>query len=302
MSRPTAAAFLIPEILEMIMLEVPAIELLTACRQVCKGWKSILETSPALSYYATTGRRRRKNREDEQEPCQIVTPLAVEILTHFWRKLARKGINEQLEVQINAPGGRRRRTGSEVWAPIRFASRIYKHMLEPPVEKDRRELRIAIRELYDMFYPITKKIPFIDPELEGASNTPVFVFETSNWAYIRRQEGIDPLRELYTELHNDNPSQSNCERRIVKPWWDALIEMVLTVYMRSPKQTISANGNAPRLVPGRKASNVSYEVVLENKDARGRRKVYRERLFFAGNEPFARSVISIFEISNLEAA
>ncbi|RVD84904.1 uncharacterized protein DFL_003241 [Arthrobotrys flagrans] len=108
--QTTSSIFLIHEILEGILLEVPAIDLILNCRGVCKTWKDLIEvTSPDLKYYSLSGLRRpstisngeRKKPEtlpsaheppphNTTKPTQILTPLAVDILGIFWKRFAKK--------------------------------------------------------------------------------------------------------------------------------------------------------------------------------------------------------------------
>ncbi|KAK6331652.1 hypothetical protein TWF718_002200 [Orbilia javanica] len=110
----TSPIFLIHEILEGILLEVPAIDLLLNCRAVCKTWKDLIEsTSPDLKYYSLSGLKRpvtvpngeqRKPQTPPLErghaarphsttkPTEILTPLAVDILGIFWKRLAKKTV------------------------------------------------------------------------------------------------------------------------------------------------------------------------------------------------------------------
>ncbi|KAF3908725.1 hypothetical protein AA313_de0200534 [Arthrobotrys entomopaga] len=81
---------LTPEIAELVLLEIPAVELLTTCRLVCRTWRDLIDTSsPKLRYYSLSG----LNLHGQQNPNgQILTPLAIEVLSIFWKRLARKSI------------------------------------------------------------------------------------------------------------------------------------------------------------------------------------------------------------------
>ncbi|KAF3132898.1 hypothetical protein TWF594_009412 [Orbilia oligospora] len=104
---PTTTLFLIPELIEKILLNVPAIDVLTRCRSVCKTWKDLIEnTSPDLKYYSTSGlrrpdpdpvkvkpsRARPRSTPDRSPHPQLLTPIAIDILSIFWKRLAKDGI------------------------------------------------------------------------------------------------------------------------------------------------------------------------------------------------------------------
>ncbi|KAK6541574.1 hypothetical protein TWF694_007377 [Orbilia ellipsospora] len=84
------SVLLTPEIAELVLLEVPAVELLTTCRRVCRIWRDLIDTSsPKLRYYSLSG----LDLHGQQNPDgQILTPLAIEVLSIFWKRLARKSI------------------------------------------------------------------------------------------------------------------------------------------------------------------------------------------------------------------
>ncbi|KAK6350663.1 hypothetical protein TWF718_003848 [Orbilia javanica] len=104
---PTPPLFLIPELAEKILLNVPAIDVLTKCRGVCKAWRDLIDnTSPDLKYWSTSGLKRpnldattvkpsrvhsRVTPDRDRHP-QLLTPIAVEIISIFWKRLAKGGI------------------------------------------------------------------------------------------------------------------------------------------------------------------------------------------------------------------
>ncbi|KAF3226958.1 hypothetical protein TWF191_004317 [Orbilia oligospora] len=103
----TTPLFLIPELIEKILLNLPAIDVLTKYRGVCKTWKDLIEnTSPDLKYYSTSGlrrpdpdavkvkpsRARPRSTPDRSPHPQLLTPIAIDILSVFWKRLAKDGI------------------------------------------------------------------------------------------------------------------------------------------------------------------------------------------------------------------
>ncbi|KAF3315816.1 hypothetical protein TWF173_003012 [Orbilia oligospora] len=119
-THPTSPIFLIHEVLEGILLEVPAIDLILNCRAVCKTWKDLIEsTSPDLKYYSLSGLRRTnasasatENEEEKRpetptlppwvdptptyhtivKPNPILTPLALDILRIFWKRMGKNNV------------------------------------------------------------------------------------------------------------------------------------------------------------------------------------------------------------------
>ncbi|KAF3934507.1 hypothetical protein ABW19_dt0205197 [Dactylella cylindrospora] len=85
-------ALLIPEILEVILLGVPAIEVLTSIRAVCRTWKSVVETSPELQYYTEIGFTRAQVKSllaNRDRAIIEPLPLAFQIIQKFWAKVRR---------------------------------------------------------------------------------------------------------------------------------------------------------------------------------------------------------------------
>ncbi|KAF3934443.1 hypothetical protein ABW19_dt0200222 [Dactylella cylindrospora] len=86
----TPPVLLIPEILELILLEVPVLELFK-CRQVCRTWKDLLESSPFLSYYTQTGLKKDKIstaiKAEKLGEILNPTPLGLAVLQKFWSRV-----------------------------------------------------------------------------------------------------------------------------------------------------------------------------------------------------------------------
>ncbi|KAK6349520.1 hypothetical protein TWF696_005805 [Orbilia brochopaga] len=93
----------VPELVESILLYAPPETVQTKCRAVCRTWKAVIETSPALIYYTRTGLHKPDNAgasghesipaivpiDDIPSPDKtgIFTPMGIQVLTAFWRRL-----------------------------------------------------------------------------------------------------------------------------------------------------------------------------------------------------------------------
>ncbi|KAF3093228.1 hypothetical protein TWF102_006671 [Orbilia oligospora] len=208
----TPSVFLIPEILELIMLELPAITVLTTCRGVCKSWKSLIEMAPDLKYYSLTGLKRSKKRQAEnaarQLPDQIITPMALAVLSAFWKKLAVNGINDNLYVVNERPAVYANNRGRHPCYPVFW-------VLTLPIQGG------------------TKLIPLIDPDLDRKMILDVAIEERSNWGYIYRKDGVQP-----EEMPKLDPSDI-----ITEPWSKVMSALAKTVYEQAPNPT---GGENPR--------------------------------------------------------
>ncbi|KAK6334748.1 hypothetical protein TWF718_010196 [Orbilia javanica] len=276
----TPSVFLIPEILELIMLELPAVTVLTTCRGVCKAWKSLIETAPDLKYYSLTGLKRSKKRQAEiaarQLPDQIITPMALAVLSTFWKKLATNGINDNLYVVNERPGvyatNRRRHPCYPVfWVltlPIQGTICTIKWLARrkqgPGVEKDRKRFRADIRPLYKKFAGGTKLIPLIDPDLDRKMILDVAVEDQSNWGYIYRKDGVQP-----EEIPKLDPSDI-----IAEPWLRVMSALAKTVYEQAPNPTWGEN---PKFW---------CDFVYEYLDSKREKKHHTEEVVFGSLKPF----------------
>ncbi|KAK6510914.1 hypothetical protein TWF506_010002 [Arthrobotrys conoides] len=281
----TPSVFLIPEVLELIMLELPAITVLTTCRGVCKSWKSLIEMAPDLKYYSLTGLKRSKQRQAEiaarQLPDQIITPMALELLSAFWKKLAANGINDNLYVVNERPAvyanNRRRNPCYPVfWAltlPIQGTICTIKWLVNrnkgPGVEKDRKRLRTDIRPLFKKFAGGTKLIPFFDPDLHRKMILDVAIEPQSNWGYIYRKNGVQP--EETAKLY---PSDI-----ITEPWLQVMSVLAKTVYEQAPNPMGAEN---PRFW---------CDFVYEYLDAKREKKHHTEGVVFGGLKFFDYNVV-----------
>ncbi|KAK6362230.1 hypothetical protein TWF730_005926 [Orbilia blumenaviensis] len=90
----TNNVFQLPEILEAILLRVPPVTVNTTCRLICKHWYNVIEGTPAMRHYTSTGlwfpdRERGVDQLVQQlpEPFNAFTPMSLDLLQIYWRKL-----------------------------------------------------------------------------------------------------------------------------------------------------------------------------------------------------------------------
>ncbi|KAK6330010.1 hypothetical protein TWF718_003437 [Orbilia javanica] len=80
---------LIPELLELVLSALPALEVLTTCRTICKLWRDLIDTSPTIKY--TTWRSEfppgRTTGPKVTETTYQRNPLVLELLSNFWARL-----------------------------------------------------------------------------------------------------------------------------------------------------------------------------------------------------------------------
>ncbi|RVD88069.1 uncharacterized protein DFL_002267 [Arthrobotrys flagrans] len=244
-STPTPPIFLIPELAERILLNVPAIDVLLKCRGVCKTWRDLIEnTSPELKYYSTSGlkrsdpdtvkikpsRARPKSTPDRSPHPQLLTPIAVDILSIFWKRLAKHGITVAkprrsrrewvVEVISPQPGrsGSRRSSNSSTMnkfqeclfaagiifiamplsATFKAASFIRKKVGK--VGRKKRAVASLGRKLIKEFTPVWQKVQIFqphDPEFRG-----VLIAAGTNWKHdsINAWDDTLSLPKEFTKL------------------------------------------------------------------------------------------------------
>ncbi|KAF3925643.1 hypothetical protein ABW21_db0207801 [Orbilia brochopaga] len=322
-SSSTSLIFLIPEITEQILLGVPAIDVQTTCRCVCKAWKDLIETSsPALRYYSTTGLRlstiqSRKSTDDcansqyppeaclldtqddsEIDPAELpadyydlmmdidldpllhldqplphITPLAVQVISMFWKKLVRNALITTEHDNFIFP--RRDSIGNDrdvdcldvflcpfslLWFLVRLPFKWSLPLIRP-LERDRRRVVTTAERLCKQFAPITHKIAFAPPgSLDKIS---VDVEMRTNWTAL-------PYRKKSRRRNLiGNPYG------MPAPYFHVMSELTRVVFDDTPIPLSYSSG------PG------GHAVVLVDLDYRFRtRLVARERLALESYEPY----------------
>ncbi|KAK6540203.1 hypothetical protein TWF694_009022 [Orbilia ellipsospora] len=139
-----ANCLLIPEILEMVLLNVPPIQVI-ASQRVCKTWHSLTITSPTLISYTTTGVSLADSKVSKERfsneyggrwyfPRSPITPLSKSILDRLWTRVLPDALKTWNRPKDEIP--------------------------------DRKKLAETISHLYDTFTPICDKVPLLFPEAE----------------------------------------------------------------------------------------------------------------------------------------
>ncbi|KAK6533640.1 hypothetical protein TWF694_002575 [Orbilia ellipsospora] len=223
----------IPELLERVLLEVPAIELILSCRRVCKTWRDLIDTtSPQLKRYSTSGLGEYED-DDPNHKSEILTPLAIQVLGMFWKTLARELIVwKPRKEQSHQRHHRRNRVAEKilcytddeesedpfggsngkacyrlfcycvalpVYLPVTlFEMFVYDKVAEKCVEKSRTRMmqkrQRTIQKIFDRFAPIASKLRIFRKE------------ETANSNFV-----CDGLRR--------------CGRLYYSYWWDQRLEI-----------------------------------------------------------------------------
>ncbi|EPS45399.1 hypothetical protein H072_650 [Dactylellina haptotyla CBS 200.50] len=142
-----AECLYIPEVLEMVLLELPAIQTII-CQRVCTTWRDLIQKSPALKYYTTYGIHLGCGPQPEPlfaehfgdpsereglyyPPRSNFPPLAIAVLETLWTKLAPHALRTWNHPNDQIP--------------------------------DRIDLESAITLLYDRFTPICERVPLVFP-------------------------------------------------------------------------------------------------------------------------------------------
>ncbi|KAF3927050.1 hypothetical protein AA313_de0200198 [Arthrobotrys entomopaga] len=255
--KQTSPVFLVPEILESILIHLPAFTVLVKCRQVSKTWQTVIDSSPSLRYYATVGLRLDKQTQHErlyvyESPyshlhtrayapiqVQVITPMAMELLASFWIKLMTKGYNIHLRASLEnifqdvvrpherdfasgagpAPSLESNDPSSSALQNVRK-----KRVKESKEERNRRRFKSEIERLYKKFALITHRVPLLDPALGISDLSDFKIIENCEWGYILRD---NPVAAASDEL-------PNVESIVGKQWVELLTGLVWNVYFRTP--------------------------------------------------------------------
>ncbi|KAF3925415.1 hypothetical protein AA313_de0203293 [Arthrobotrys entomopaga] len=153
-----ANCLLIPEILEMVLINIPPIQVITT-RRVCKTWASLINTSPTLKSYTTTGLSLNETQIPKQRftndygggwyfPRSPVTPLAKSILDRIWTKILPDALQawnrptDQTPDQLVEDGEERDIEEYEYENPCTYTFKVGCYQpLDPPVEVRKLQMR-----------------------------------------------------------------------------------------------------------------------------------------------------------------
>ncbi|EPS45540.1 hypothetical protein H072_464 [Dactylellina haptotyla CBS 200.50] len=240
---------LAPEILELILLHIPAIELLTTCHAVCKKWKNIIETSEEVGFYATTGLRKSelkiypRGTKNVDEIPRFATPMALEVLSRFWRKLARNCIDLKLEVGIHPHDETRSdnigeyliRASLAMFADLHRAI-IYTFHDAPPIT-NRTHLNLYIKGLYAQFNSIVKRVPLLVPRVDAMCA--FHALSSSNWAYIRCKRTNGLMAGHMEMVGIDMPPN----------WYETLYKLSAMTFYYSPRGVLEEEPQKPHGTP-----------------------------------------------------
>lgn len=168
-SHPTSRIFEIPEILEQILLQTPAILLLSSCRLVRRSWNNLISTSPSLQTYLRSGGYHPGHPTSEYRE---VTPLARDIIALFWKQAQNhiyqptgeelEAINAQLPPLEPKPS---RDSGSSI-----ERTKFFRGPEEPPLAASREfpALREQLLAIVNKFRRISQQVPLVSgPRTNG---------------------------------------------------------------------------------------------------------------------------------------
>ncbi|KAF3915822.1 hypothetical protein ABW21_db0207258 [Orbilia brochopaga] len=242
--------FFTRDILDKILSHVPARDIMHSCRLVCKEWNQFIKLSrgqpvdtiaPQPHTRGTRGTRR--PREVVQKP-QLITPMALDVLAAFWKRLAEIGIDSNLmvtdKIDWGTPLPPRFRSGPSLTTEETLRTLFREHMWSErrlpealPEQVNRQKLLRKIHELYEEFAEIVDATPFSDPDDRSARPiVEVVVKGVTNWAYIDRQAFENVGHQISEGLR---PAAS---LKMPKSWADTLHMMAAAVYGYSPLGTI----------------------------------------------------------------
>ncbi|KAJ6263424.1 hypothetical protein Dda_1987 [Drechslerella dactyloides] len=297
----SSSVFSIDEILEQIMLELPAVMVLTTCRGVCRDWRELVDSSWALRYYSRMGCKRLSSRErtvgeSSSEKWYTIRPMVLEVLRAFWKKLAREVITTEARwseehmhrldtAYARAPTPTRffessthlfrppsytrgiRTTAFIASAPLRKTYNRVSGAKKTPEESIRKQQRATIRKLYEEFAPVAQLIQWTFRESEADYILPKF----DHWwiyAYPNRTDRFQYAKECLYDIYPP--------RKIDKFWASAMYQMARVVYERRPA-FVSSAASRPR-VP---ACHLKFEHAWDSKGPGG-----GEAIDFQSYEPF----------------
>ncbi|KAK6340549.1 hypothetical protein TWF696_008876 [Orbilia brochopaga] len=142
----------LPETLELILLNLPPLTLITTCRLVSRTWKALIETSPSLKYYTSTGLQLHPDPSAPSQDC-IFTPLAIDVLHLFWQRLLPL-----------APQTTNTLTVCDLASDSPLPSPTFS-LFSPVSSRSRNASAREIESLYNLFRPFASRIPLLHPSL-----------------------------------------------------------------------------------------------------------------------------------------
>ncbi|KAK6514604.1 hypothetical protein TWF281_004801 [Arthrobotrys megalospora] len=87
-NKSHASILLIPELLELVLVSLPPVEVLTTCRAVCRLWRDLIDTSPVIKFSSWRAESIPGRQAPRVTPKSYQrNPLVLEILSNFWIRL-----------------------------------------------------------------------------------------------------------------------------------------------------------------------------------------------------------------------